>query len=1156
VVADRWAWLGVLGPVEVRVGGRPVDVGGPRPRAALAALAASAGHVATEDELIDAVWGESPPPSVRNGLQSHVSNLRRALGGTAAIERVGNGYRLDPTAVELDVTRFEELVAIARETAEAGDPGGAIAGYDRALVLWRGRPLPELADVAAFQPVIVRLEELLAGVQEARVEALLEAGHHTAAVADLEAMVAEQPLRERRRELQVLALYRSGQQAAALRAVQAARTTLVDELGLDPGPELRRLESMVLNQDPALDWRPARGAATSPPPGLEPPPAASPRLVGRHRELERFRRAVHGACDAVRPGGGVVLVAGEPGIGKTRLAEEAAEEAAAEGMAVAWGRCSDIDGAPPLWPWAEILRALHSHLGSAGAADPAVVAELASIVPELGAGAAAGATEQDALTARFRLFDAVESTLVAIGRVRPLLLVLDDLHWADAASLRLLAFLAPRTRSAPLLVVGTYRPEAATPGSALGAAVGELGRHLVDHHRLRGFDAGEVARYASEHLDVRLDEAASARLRDRTDGNPYFVAEMLRLVGGHVDAADGSTEIPLTVRDVLRRRVASLGDDAAALLEAASVLGKEAPVDLLAAVLGRSVGEVLTALAPPCSAGVVAVTGAGRLQFAHALVREVLYDELPPARRAHLHADAGRALLRRRAAEPGRHRAEIAHHLYHGALAGTAAEAVDQLELAAREAARGRAYEDEVVLRERAVELAEGGGATPERCHELLADLALALDRIGDAAGSRAVARRAVDVGEELGEPSRTAAVLTGVTHANLWYRQAHGTVDATLTELLGRLLAATPDADRATRARLLATSAEARYYEADPATGAMALEAVDLAEATGDPLLLADVLFEALLALWRPGNLELAARLGRRLADVAVAARLSPEVAIAGRTLTRCFDLALGRPVDQRLEPDLAAVTALRLPFLHAQLLWHDAGLALARGDLAAARRRNAEARALIERATSYGGSAAALMDWALALEVGDGAAAAAAVHGRADAPLAATSRLVAMALAADDPEGARVALDAAPRVLPDDWMWLIASCAEAEAAVAGLVDAEEVLSRLAPHQGRVSMLGTMFHIGPVDRYTGRLRRSLGDLDGAADDLRRAIDVAHRVDAPVWRARSEVDLAEVLLAAGGPDQLVAELLESAGRTAAERRSATVAAMVERLGRH
>ena len=180
--------------------------------------------------------------------------------------------------------------------------------------------------------------------------------------------------------------------------------------------------------------------------------------------------------------------------------------------------------------------------------------------------------------------------------------------------------------------------------------------------------------------------------------------------------------------------------------------------------------------------------------------------------------------------------------------------------------------------------------------------------------------------------------------------------MDAPLVDLLERLLAATSEHDTTTRARLLATLAEARYYEADADTRAMALHAVELAERAGDPALLVDVLFEAFLALWRPQDVELYAGLGKRLVTVAARSRLSPEIAIAGRTIVRAAHLTLGRSVDPQLGADLATVATLRLPFLHAQLLWQDGGLALARGESGPARRRNVEAAALVERATSYG--------------------------------------------------------------------------------------------------------------------------------------------------------------------------------------------------------
>jgi hypothetical protein len=443
--------------------------------------------------------------------------------------------------------------------------------------------------------------------------------------------------------------------------------------------------------------------------------------------------------------------------------------------------------------------------------------------------------------------------------------------------------------------------------------------------------------------------------------------------------------------------------------------------------------------------------------------------------------------------------------------------------------------------------------ATAERRYRLLVELARALDRIGEATGSRAVARRAVEVGEALGEPARIVGALTSVTHSNLWYRQVYGTVDSSHAELLERLLVTIGPDDRASRARLLATLAEVRYYTHEPAMRGAALEAVELARSVGDPWLLADVAFEAFLALWRPDEVATCLALAEELSGVGSRERLSPEVAITGRAIARYADLTLGRRLDDRLGADLATVATLRLPFLHAQLLWQKAGFALARGEVAAARRHNAEATALVERATSYGAVANDLMEWALRLDAGNGPGAATAFAHRSDAPQPATSRLVVMALAPTAPAEARRVLEAHPDALPRDWMWLIATCCEAEAALAGLVDAEAVLDRLLPHGDGLAMLGTMFHIGPVALYTGRLRDRLGDGAGAVEDLRNAIEVAHRLEAPVWRARAEVHLARLLQAQDGPPAQVAERLDRARRTAQERRAGAVAAMVEQF---
>ena len=241
----------VLGPVTAVQDGVARALGGPRQRMVLAVLLASANRVVSQDALIEAVWAGEPPEAAKAALHSYVSLLRKELGGE--ILREGNGYRVVVAQDALDAFLFERLVAGARD-AVATDPGVALATLREALGLWQGSPYGDLGSAPALVAEVSRLDELRLLAVEHRIDADLTLGNHAAVIGELEALIREQPYRERLRALQMLALYRSGRQAEALRAYQRARTLLGEELGIEPSPELRDLEQRILEQDPTLDF--------------------------------------------------------------------------------------------------------------------------------------------------------------------------------------------------------------------------------------------------------------------------------------------------------------------------------------------------------------------------------------------------------------------------------------------------------------------------------------------------------------------------------------------------------------------------------------------------------------------------------------------------------------------------------------------------------------------------------------------------------------------------------------------------------------------------------------------------------------------------------------------------------------------------------------
>ena len=510
----------VLGPLEaIGDDGRPVRLGGQRERALLALLLTRPNQVISVDAIVDGLWGGAPPRSAEKTLQSHVVRLRRTLEparprgapGEVLITREP-GYLLRVAPQALDATRFEQLVRQGREQLTAGDPRAGAATLRQALALWRGPAFQEFQHTSFAQPEAERLAELRLGAIEDRLHAELAAGKDRELVPELEGLVAEQPLRERLWAALLLALYRAGRQADALRAYQRARTMLVEELGIEPGVELRRLQAAILAQDPALDLIRA-GPQVQPRLGLPSPLAlVDMPCLGRAKELAFLQDAWE---QLTRGQGGAVFVAGPAGIGKTRLAAELARHVHEQGALVCYGSCAPPP-ALPLQPLAQILSGLSASLADlGGAAGDRSPAEL---------GVALAALLQDK----------------AGGR--PLLLVVDELHLADPAVLDALQHLGSADPATPLVVLGLYRNDLATP--TLDALQESLDPDGAWRLRLGPLDVEAVAAIAASYAGEAVPAEVLDGLCRDTGGVPLLVHRAARewaraRAGQRLDAAAG-----------------------------------------------------------------------------------------------------------------------------------------------------------------------------------------------------------------------------------------------------------------------------------------------------------------------------------------------------------------------------------------------------------------------------------------------------------------------------------------------------------------------------------------------------------------------------------------------------------------------------------------
>src|SRR4051794_40443342 len=458
----------------------------------------------------------------------------------------------------------------------------------------------------------------------------------------------------------------------------------------------------------ALEEEPAEPAEDRRPNPLE--SLAGGVFVGRERELESLREAVD---IALAGRGSLQLLVGEPGIGKTRASEELATYARVSGARVYWGRCREDEGAPAYWPWVQAIRsyirdsdpvALAWQLG-AGAA------EVAQLIPEiaekLDIEPAAGAVSEEA---RFRLFDSVTSLLLAAARDRPIVIVLDDLHWADEPSLLLLRFAARELASSGLLILGTYRDVELGRHHPLARVLGEIsGIEGSGRIPLRGLSVAAVERYIEMTAGTPSPPGLAEAGPVPTHGNPFFVGEIVRLLASEGKLAAGGTvaelEIPQGVREVVGRRLDRLSEETNETLRVAAVIGRDFDRELVWRVAQQQREDLMTAAREAIAERLVTDLGDGRFSFSHALVRDTLYEELSPAKRSALHERTGLAIEEICGGDVEERLGELAHHFLEAAPRGDLAKAIDYAQQAGKQDMEQLAYEDAVDVYGRALEV-------------------------------------------------------------------------------------------------------------------------------------------------------------------------------------------------------------------------------------------------------------------------------------------------------------------------------------------------------------------------------------------------------------------------------------------------------------------
>jgi eukaryotic-like serine/threonine-protein kinase len=875
-------------------------------------------------------------------------------------------------------------------------------------------------------------------------------------------------------------------------------------------------------------------------------------FVGRERELEDLR---DGLEEALGGRGRLLLLVGEPGIGKTRTAEELATYARVRGAKVHWGRSHEGEGAPAYWPWAQAIRSYVRE------ADPVALAwelgqgagDVAQLVPDvrnrLGDVPEPPALDPD--EARFRLFDSVASFLAGASRSRPLVLVLDDLHWADEPSLLLLKFVARQVSDSGLLLVGTYRDVELGRHHPLARTLAELAE-IQGCRRvpLRGLDTEAVARFIEMTAGMEPPAGLAEAVHEQTEGNPFFVTEVVRLM-----ASEGSLEgpaaggwelaIPQGVREVVGRRLDRLPDEANEVLTLAAAVGREFNLDVLEGLNGKPREELVAAIDQAIESQVVSEAGPaqGRYCFSHALVRETLYAELTGPRRVEIHRRIGESLERLFEADPDPPVAELAHHFIEAAPAGDADKAIGYAERAARRAAAQLAHEDAALHYGRALEVLDLSGATdPARRLTLLLELGEAQRRAGRFVASRETFEDAAGIARELGDTESLARAALGVSALS-----EVGLLDEAIVALIEESLAALGDQDSVMRVELLGGLAQELVWR-DPQGEAAPLtrEAAAIARRLGEPKTLSSALArEMFLMVATPEAVR------RRLANSEEMLKLAEEagereLAVRGHVYRLMALLELGEVADAEVELDTYSrlATDLRMP----QHLWH---VPLLRAMRAMMDGRFDEAERLAEEARRGGERAQEPLSaqlYALQLSVlrrhqGRMEEMIPAVREMAERyPAIRAWRLALVSFLADTGrlDEMRVEFERLAAHdfddIPLDAQWLTAMTRIADAC-AHLGDVErasilyEALLPFAAHAvvaGRAAALN-----GPVSMYLGRLALTMGRPGDAVGHLEDGLELATRMGDRPFAVEASHYLAEALLRRGasGDRERALELL-------------------------
>ncbi len=1116
-------------------------------------------HVGRE-ELIGALWPDHAPISQDAALRTLLSRLRSALGADALVGR--DELILDmPQPVWIDLEAASTEVERAQQALAAGDARTSWALAQVPLNI-AGRGLLPGAQAMWLEPRRRELEDVrLQALEVVGRSGLVMGGTQLASAARAaRSLIDSEPYRESGYVLLMETLEAEGNVAEALRVFDGLRTLLRDELGTSPSPDMMAVHERLLRPGKRAEGEEAahhRGHVPIELPSELVVRAATP-LVGRRRELEQLQRLWSDVRERERlrraDSGKVVLLAGDPGIGKTRLVAAIAEAAYDAGALVLAGR-SPEEALVPYQPFLEALRHYVLNVPSSQLRVSAreYGAELARLIPELRRRApdlpAPVAAEPE--TERYRLFEAVVGLLDEMSARAPVLLVLDDLQWADRPTLLLLRHLARAPNPARLLILGAYRATEATV-NGFADAVAELRRErLVTTLDIRGLAEHETAELVHLQTGTMPSRSFSRALHAETEGNPFFVEEIVRHLaeaGVRTDIA-GAHELqqfglPEGVKDVIARRLGRLDAQAMDWLRVAAVIGRDVDEDLLERVVSLSEDDFLNALDEALAAGLVVESPRrpGLYSFSHALIRETLYDGMSAPRRARIHRRVGQAL---EAQEANRNLTALALHFTRAADAEDAEKAIEYARRAGEQASAMLAHEDAAGHYARALEVQERflPEDTPRRC-ELLLALGGARVRSGERPLAWAAFREAATLAVQLGDRDTVARAAIG---ASTRYIQPPGVIDEELISLLEQALELIGDEHSVVRVRLLARLCGALYYSPRRAEmRTIAAEATAIAEEVALPEARALAAAARRRAFWGPAYLD------QRLSDSTELLTLAREAGdleleLQGHAwlVVDLLEHGYWGAVDAQIEAFTAGAERLRQPlYVWNAAVWR-AMRALLEGRLEQADRLAAEALAI----GSHAETVTAPQYYAIQLlgirqeqgRMGELEVPARELVASNPHRPAWRAALAALLAEGDRREEAQREVDALAAQdfedIPQDGDWLIAMTLLADCC-AELKDetrATQLYELLLPYRDVNVVIGlAAVCMGSAASYLGRLAVAMGRKQEAAEHFERALVANAALKAPVFLAHTQIDFAGTL----GRGPRAHKLIEAAARTA------------------